>query len=446
MAKNANVTPSVDPSSILTGTAVNIPLPTFSQIWHDKKHISVAEAIQIVVSQFVDVPGLPKVGERGWHRDFAIALIGESGVSKTVSIEAAARSNDLDFAVMDFAGTEVGDALPINEMAEDPDHPGQHRKLTFGKYYRRPEGKRGLGILLINEGLGASVDQQKQMRAFISKRELAGGRIDDGWVFIMDANPVIAKYFSNKSLDYSLEHRLFCLPVGPSYEATMRRWSSAPGTCFAPVIPDKIKDVDLAPWGVNGQIYDFLRMNGDYHNCGYDRRWDMFSILYTRILAAGICNEITVSRFIDLVWPDDIATAFKKSLSRGTDQRYWPIRGDVLLNTKSTEHKKLMDVMTAWKTDDNLNFMLGFTLLNVIDYIVGLEVKLTETQLARMVEFAGLLTNDQISRLAMGPTAYKVPANSDLLWDKLYTKYENVLQETASMGREASAMARKMST
>lgn len=436
MAKKQS--PVVSASSEVTGVVSNIDLRTFTQVYMDCAKLTVADAITIVMSQFVEVPGLPSVKESGFHRDCCLVLLGEAGITKTVSIRKAAEANGLAFTLVEFAGGEMADNLPINSLEEDPDHPGQHRKLTFGPLYRKPESPSGMGLALINEGLGADARQQQQIRSLLSNRQLMGVPIHPGWTFVMDSNPATNKYFTNRGLDNSIEHRMFCIPVEASYESAMRRWSGTPASCIPPKLPSEkdLKKVELTPWGINTRVYDFLRVNSPYFYCGFDRRWEMFSLVYSRMVASGIVSEPTINRFINMAWPNDVATAFQESLTKGDDPKYWPIRGDVLLKCSEAEFTKHKAVIEGWKDSETLNSMIGFTLLNVMDYLSTKVDTMTDAEANHLVEFGKFLTNDQIHNL-VNISNFTNKANCEKMWAVMLAENRELLEDTVKVSKVA---------
>jgi hypothetical protein len=187
--------------------------------------LTVQQAIKFLLAETIDVPNMPrKIWNRGDHKDAIVALIGPHGISKTSQIKASAKKAELDFCRLEFAGTESEDNLPIATQQEDPNRPGQYKKLAYGKLWSKPESKTGRGICLISEGLGADRKQQQQMRAFISERELAGVKVADGWIFVLDSN-FGNEYTDVQQITRSLEARMFFIPVQGNFENAMKYWS-----------------------------------------------------------------------------------------------------------------------------------------------------------------------------------------------------------------------------
>jgi hypothetical protein len=409
--------------------------------------LAVPEAIKFVIAETVMVPNMPReTWAKGQHKDAIIALIGGHGISKTAVIKASAARTGLDFCRLEFAGTESEDNLPIATQQEDPDKPGQYRKLAYGKLYQRPQGKLGRGICLISEGLGADRKQQQQMRAFISERELAGVPIADGWTFCLDSN-FGNVYTDIQQITRSLEARMFFIPVQGSFEYSMKHWQGY-NTLDAIQYPANGigAEVEVTPGGMYGPLYNFLRMwgNDDKHNAfmGADpRRWTEIGDSLARQQASGFISKEESLQFFGLMVGDKLAGLYAQMLEWGDDPRYFPIAAHKLVKATKEEHAKHMELIKYWRDARNdKTFLIACTIMELSGYVENIyrdnATKMKPAEVANLVDLVRNVESYQAQLLIMA-------ANRDIqnaIFDAI--KDLPMANEIASFVRKRSEAAR----
>ena len=372
---------------------------------------TMGEAMRLVGSQFVEVPNLRSIRENGYHRDGMLMLVGKPGIGKTTKLEYLARSNDIDFSYIDFAGTELADNLGMSMPIEDPNRPGQYVRLSFGKPYRKPESGRVQGLTLINEALGGNADQQKQFRSLLSKREITEMKLHPGHVLVGDSNPATAKFFTNRNLDYSLQSRIFFIPVTNDPDENLRFMAAndVQDNIVIPVTGNPVKltrtHSDSAGGAFHEMLYLFLRKFGTgshgFLNAVDPRRWTMISCALSRMESSGLVDQALMQKFLSIALPESIVTAYNSFAARGDDPRYYPVRGDHFFEADKAGHAAHMKLVNHWIESSELNIMLGYTVTEIIDYMRTLQ-KFTPTQISYLRDLATTIDPTQFLLIIRG--------------------------------------------
>jgi hypothetical protein len=347
------------------------------QIWGHVNPVSVDLALRLILAECVDVPGLKPLWDQDSERDKMLIQVGEPGVGKTKRLMKMGKRNNFEVMILEFAGTESEDNLPISTQAEDENNPGTYKKLGFGPLYRAPRSPdpnkpgKPFGICLVNEILGADPRQQQQARAFLSNRQLAGVKIHDGWILVADTNPLGAEYIDNKPMTRSLEARCFYIPVEGDYETSMNYWAGNSNDEHL-VLPSQPREVPLTPGGFYEPLYMFLRMNGSEMWKAVDpRRWTNISDSLARQYASGLISFQEQMRFLEFLLPTEVVSAYTTMLQLGSDPYYYPITGKAYLEANPDEHTTHMARIKKWDKDADRNMLIGCTVWEVIGFVKG---------------------------------------------------------------------------
>jgi len=418
------------PATSTNDKDVKIPEVDMATVLNSGIKFTMNEAIRLVASQFVEVPNFHSLHQNGYHRDGMLLLIGEAGISKTTQLKHLAAVNDIDFSTLEFAGTEVADNLGMSTPIEDPENKGQYLRLNFGKIYQKPKGKRGLGMTLVNEALGGDPRQQQQFRAFLSNRSLAGSDLDPGHILVGDSNPANSRYFTNRGLDFSLQSRLFFIPVEDEFDEAMRFYAGN-NTQDDIIIPEVGKPVKITRNGFHETLYFFLRKTGGgthgYFKIGNRRRWSMISTFITRMESSGLVDAKLLGKFLSIAMPAAVVNDYGNFTARGDDPKFYPIRGDHFFEADKPTHDGHMKLLKGWMENTDLNIMTGFTVTEFIDYLRGM-TKMTATQMKYMTDVVNTIEVTQTLQIIRGAT-YNGTVMTQLFETTKGTKAERELYE-----------------
>lgn len=339
---------------------------TIESVWESGKRYDFTEVDQLVRAELTGFEGRNSPYDRG-NQNVAkmMMMLGEAGIGKTSFWKELAVKYKIPLRIINFGEVEVEDNLGIPKAQEGSDYhavqappgfPLHTPEADVSSEYDVLPGRdisasdfKGKGIVLFNEVCTVNPKQESQLRSAISERKIGYNRIADGWILVADSNPSDTKYTTVNKLDYSLEARIFALPVNVSFRDSMSFWRRTQ------ILGDR--------------LYGFLRMKGETTwQYADNRRWTSVADTVQCLLAAKAAPT-AVGKFLGITIDPAVGTEFEAYMRFGDDPVHYPIPVRQLLSCTKEEHASHMKLADIWKKDPDKQALLGATAQDLREHL-----------------------------------------------------------------------------